>query len=59
MGFQNCLSNSWILIGQNLNIFSDTVFVTAAAGALGLAAVDLAANVFGAKVSSSTSGIAI
>jgi len=31
-------------------LYSDTVLVTAAAGALGLAAVDLAANVYGAKV---------
>lgn len=30
--------------------FSEVVLVTAAAGALGLASVDLAANVYGAKV---------
>jgi len=31
-------------------LFSQTVLVTAAAGALGLATVDLAANALGAKV---------
>jgi NADPH:quinone reductase-like Zn-dependent oxidoreductase len=35
-------------------VCSEVVLVTAAAGALGLAAVDLAANVFGAKVNSAS-----
>ena len=32
-------------------VYRETVLVTAAAGAIGLAAVDLAANVFNCKVS--------